>query len=283
MNERFLRLAGVLLSLSIACSTAWAQAPRPAPGPAPGTTATTKPVAAAFSPHDLTGLWMTESGSKGGTQLVDPDAHPPFTAWGQMRFDASFPSLGPRDVAGKENDPILRCDPDGFPKMLGAPHPFEMFTLPDRVLQTFEKSHNWRQIWTDGRKLPQDPDPTWNGYSVGRWEGDTFVVESAGFNDIPWLDYYGDPHSDAMRLTEYYKRVDHDTLSIRVTIDDPKAYTATWVGKPHLYALKPNWEIREYFCVSDDMSQYDRDLRFPSAATNGGGNTENTKPKGNKQ
>jgi hypothetical protein len=279
MKARFLSFAVALLALSTCRGTVFAQAS----GPTSERRARTKPAASKFSAHDLNGLWMTVSGAKGGPQVVDPNAHPPFTAWGQMRFDASFPSLGPRDVAGKENDPILRCDPDGFPKMLGSPHPFEMITLPDRMLQTFEKSHNWRQIWTDGRKLPQDPDPTWNGYSLGRWEGDTFVVESIGFNDITWLDYYGDPHSDAMHLTEYYKRVDHDTLSISVTIDDPKAYTATWVGKPHLFALKPNWEIREYFCVIDDMSQYDKDVRFPSATPNGSGNTENPTPKNDKQ
>jgi hypothetical protein len=259
MKDAFLKFA-VLLIVASVCRPGSAQTP----GAAADQHSTPQP-AAPFSPHDLDGLWMTVSGVTGGAQLVDPNAHPPFTPWAQMRFDATFPSLGPRDVPGKENDPILRCDPDGVPKILGSPHPFEIFMLPDRMLQLFEKHHDWREIWTDGRELPKDPPQlTWNGYSIGRWKGDTFVVDSFGFNDVPWLDYYGDPHSDAMHLTEEYKRVDHDTLSISVTIDDPKAYTSAWVGKPHLFTLKSKWDLQEYYCINEDMVKYDNDIRFRS-------------------
>src|SRR5204863_278388 len=81
---------------------------------------------------------------------------------------------------------------DGIPKILTSPEPFEIVTIPGRVLMFFEKDHGWRQIWTDGRKLPADPpELRFDGYSVGRWEGDTFIVESSGFNDKLWLDYYG--------------------------------------------------------------------------------------------
>ena len=267
MKERFL---GVIVA--VLAATAWCPAARAqASGSAPGQAGNAKPAAAAFSPRDLDGIWMPLSGPAGGAPIVDPNNHPPFTPWGQARFDASFPSLGPRDVPGKENDPILKCYPDGMPKHLGSPHPFEIFTVRDRVLMLFEKDHDWRQIWTDGRKHAVGAPPTFNGYSTGRWEGDTFVVESTGFNDIPWLDYYGDPHSEEMRLTEYYKRIDHDTLSISVTIDDPKAYTAVWVGKPHLYKLKPDWEIQDYYCIIEDIQQYDQDIRIPSGAAAGNG------------
>ncbi len=257
MKKTLLNFAVMLFVASI-CRPAVAQTP----GAASDQSAASK-TAAPFSPRDLDGLWMPAPGAASGPQLVDPNAHPPFTPWGQKRFDASFPSLGPRDVPGKENDPILRCDPDGVPKILGSPHPFEIFMLPDRMLQIFEKHHDWREIWTDGRELPKDPPQlTWNGYSAGKWKGDTFVVESTGFNDVPWLDYYGDPHSEDMHLTEEYKRVDHDTLTISVTIDDPKAYTALWVGKPHIYTLKPKWELQEYYCINEDMMKYDKDIRL---------------------
>jgi hypothetical protein len=187
------------------------------------------------------------------------------TSWGQARFDASIPSLGPRAIPGKENDPALYCYPDGFPKILTSPEPFEIISMPGRVVMFFEKDHGWRQIWTDGRKLPDDPpELRYDGYSVGHWETDTFVVESTGFNDKLWLDYYGDPHSDAMRLTERYQRLDHDTLSITVTIDDPKTYTKPWVGQPKLYTLKPNWEIAEWYCTLDDENQYDNKIRLPT-------------------
>lgn len=277
MKEAIFSVIGVLL-IALVSSAANAQAAGLAADQQPNSQS-----AAPFSPHDLNGLWMTASGLTAGQQLVDPNAHPPFTPWGQMRFDASYPSLGPRDVPGKENDPILRCDPDGVPKILGSPHPFEIFMLPDRMLQIFEKHHDWREIWADGRELPKDPPQlSWNGYSVGKWEGDTFVVDSVGFNDTPWLDYYGDPHSAAMHLTEYYKRLDHDTLSISVTIDDPKAYTAVWVGKPHLFKLKQNWVLQEYHCINEELSQYDKDIRFPSGVAQNG-STKPNKTKGAKK
>jgi hypothetical protein len=278
MKKPYFRLAVTLLVASACGAGVHAQAPGPAADPSPIAKST-----APFSPHDLDGLWMTATGLNSGSQIIDPNAHPPFTPWAQARFDASFPSLGPRDVPGKENDPILRCDPDGVPKILGSPHPFEMFVLRDRVIQIFEKHHDWREIWMDGRKLPDDPPQlTWNGYSVGRWEGDTFIVESNGFNDIHWLDYWGDPHSDAMHLTEYYTRVDHDTLSISVSIDDPKAYTAKWVGKPHVFTLKPNWTLQEYYCINEELTKYDKDIRLPSGVDGNKATTGNKTTKSSK-
>jgi len=250
MGKRFPGFAVAVLLAATCCLTACTRASAPAD----------------FSPHDIDGLWMTLNGKAGGAPLVDPNAHPPFTAEGQKKFDATFPSLGPRDIPGKENDPILQCYPDGFPKMLGSPHPFEMFTLKDRVIQLFEKEHNWRIIWTDGKKHNEGDDPTYNGHATGNWDGDTFVVESSGFIDIPWLDYYGDPLSESMKLTEYYKRVDKNTLTISATIDDPKMYTAVWVGKPHNFKLEPDWALQEYFCINNDLKQYDTDVRFPSGA-----------------
>src|SRR5262249_3928456 len=158
----------------------------------------------------------------------------------------------------------------GFPKMLGSPHPFEMFTLKDRVIQLFEKDHNWRIIWTDGKKHNEGDDPTYNGHATGHWYGDTFVGESSGHIEIPWLDYVGDPLSESMTLTEYYKRADKNTLTISVTIDDPKMYTTVWVGKPHNFKFEPDWALQEYFCINSDISQYDKDVRFPSGAKGSG-------------
>ena len=86
----------------------------------------------------------------------------------------------------------------------------------------FELGHIWRTVWTDGRPLPKDPDPTYLGYSVGKWEGDTFVVDTIGFNDKLWDDSYGNPRSDATHLTERYRRLNHDTLELQIIIDDPK-------------------------------------------------------------
>ena len=172
-----------------------------------------------FSPRNLSGVWI---GKRDGKQVVDEKFRPAMTPWSQAKFDAAVPTLGPRVIAGKENDPILRCNPDGIPKLLGVPQPFEIVQIPDRIIMFFEHNRHWRTIWTDGRKLPDDPDPSWMGYSIGRWEGNTLVVDSIGFNDIPWLNFYGDPHSDAMRLTERYRRIDAKTLEIAVRLMTPR-------------------------------------------------------------
>jgi len=226
--------------------------------------------------HDLDGVWAVRPARNTPRLafeccLVDPRLRPPMTAWAQARFDAAIPSsrsLGPegdRVIPGKENDPTLSCFPDGIPKILTSPEPFEIITIPGRVLMFFEKDHGWRQIWTDGRKLSDDPpELRFDGYSVGRWQGETFIVESNGFNDKLWLDYYGDPHSDQMRLTERYQRVDKDTLSISVTIDDPKAYTKPWVGQPIHYSLRPRVEIGEWYCTIEDEGRFGEKIRFPT-------------------
>src|SRR5258708_38985966 len=177
--------------------------------------------------HDLSGVWMQYPDGivEGvpGMNAVDANVRPPLTPWGQTRFDAAKPLVGPRAVAGQEDAPILRCDPDGPPKLLNLPNPFEIVQIPGRVFMFFELGHVWRTIWADGRPLPKDPDPTWLGYSVGRWEGDTFVVETIGFNDKQWDDSFGNPRSEQTHLTERYRRLNHDNLDMQIIIDDPKA------------------------------------------------------------
>jgi len=262
-------LTPIVLMIAMSPASPAAQSPRP-----------TAPAQPAGAPtvvrRDLDGVWAVKVATTSPRTafeccLVDPRLRPAMTAWGQARFDAAVPSSrspgpeGNRVVAGKENDPALACFPDGFPKILTSPEPFEIISVPGRVLMFFEKDHGWRQIWTDGRKLPEDPpELRFDGYSVGRWEGDTFVVESSGFNDKLWLDYYGDPHSEMLHLTERYQRTDKDTLSIAVTIDDPKAYTRPWVGKPIHFSLRPKIEIGEWYCTIEDEAKFNEKIRFPT-------------------
>ena len=218
--------------------------------------------------HDLSGVWMQyPQGDVPGTpgmNTVNERFRPPLTPWGQARFDASRPLVGPRAIPGEENSSSLKCDPDGPPKVLNHPNPFEIVQIPGRMFMFFEEQHIWRTIWADGRELPKDPDPSYLGYAVGKWEGDTFVVETIGFNDSQWVDAYGNPRSEQTRLTERYRRLNHDTLELQVTIDDPKSYTKAWISPPKLHKLEPGWEIAEWFCVVDEDKAYDQVVRKPA-------------------
>jgi hypothetical protein len=218
--------------------------------------------------HDLSGVWMQYPDGPvpgvPGMNAIDERFRPPLTPWGQAQFDASRPMVGPRAIPGQENGPTLNCDPDGPPRVLNLPNPFEIVQIPGRVFMFFEEQHLWRTIWADGRQLPKDPDPSWLGYSVGRWEGDTFVVETIGFNDKQWMDGFGNPRSEKTHLTERYRRLNHDTLELQIIIDDPKSYQGVWSSPPKLHKLEPTWEIGEWFCVVDEDRAYDDVVRLPA-------------------
>ena len=208
--------------------------------------------------RDLSGLWHYQG--TGASEPVAPDKLiPPMTPWGQARFEAEKPGYGSRRAPGG-NDPILQCDPTGFPRVMFLNTPFEFVHLPGRLIQFFENDHEYRTIWTDGRDLPKDADPAWYGYAIGRWEGeDTLIVESAGFRDSTWLGSTGYPHSEDMRVTERYRRVDRDTILYDITITDPKAYTAPIVGPLRIIKLRPHDEMVEEICVhSEEKSFADR-------------------------
>ena len=229
-----------------------------------------------FDPHDISGVWDHKpavfSGIQGYRGARADDPLPPLTAWGQAKFDAAKPGFGPKiSPPTEENDPIVKCDPQGFPRALTQenPEPMEIIQIPGRVLQFVEWNHVWRTIWTDGRQLPKDLNPTWYGYSVGKWEGDTFVVTTAGLDDRTWLDPFGDPHSDALRVEERYRRVDHDTLEFSMRIDDPKTYARPWLMvNKRLLKLKPKYELQEAICAPSDEQLFNNAVTIP--ASNGG-------------
>ena len=175
---------------------------------------------------------------------------PPMTPWGEAKFKTTKPNTGPRAVAlADTNDPIYKCYPPGVPRIytsrLGGP--FEIIQTPGRVTMIYEYDHFVRQFFTDGRPHAEDLSPTWMGDSVGKWEGNTLVVDTVGFNDKTWLDNQGHPHSDAMHLVERIRRVSHDSMTDDITFDDPKAYTKPWVAHM-IFELKPDWKLVEYVC-----------------------------------
>jgi hypothetical protein len=185
---------------------------------------------------------------------------PPMTPWAEEKFKANKPNVGPRSVSITEsNDPILQCAPPGVPRIyLIRGEPVEIANLPGRVLMLFEYDHFVRNIFTDGREHAKDLPGTWMGDSIGKWDGDTLVVDTVGFNDKTWLDNDGHPHTEDLHVVERIRRVNHDTLTIDTTIDDPKAYTKPWGGHA-IYELKPGWNLGEMVCEDNitygDMQQ----------------------------
>jgi hypothetical protein len=225
-----------------------------------------------FDPHDFSGIWSRNSQGYGGGGTCRgcgdrgfSNDVPPMTPEGQKRFEANKPSYGralgtpaaaqhPEEAIGRRravppgqgNDLVLKCNPSGMPRMVLYPDPMEFVfdKNGDKVVQTFQWTHQWRTIYTDGRKVPDDPDVNhWYGYSVGHWDGNTFVIDSYGFDDRTWVDHFGYPHSDQMKLQERYRRVDHDTLELSMTLTDPKTYTKPWVSETKKFKLLKKEEI----------------------------------------
>jgi hypothetical protein len=122
------------------------------------------------------------------------------------------------------------------------------------MVMLFEHYDPARQIYTDGRPLPQDPNPSWMGYATGRWKGDTLVVESAGFNDKTWLDAFGHPRSESARLTERYHRRDFGHLDVEVTVNDPKYYTRAFSVKLPFHLI-PNSDVLEAVCAENERDR----------------------------
>ncbi len=173
----------------------------------------------------------------------------PFNEKGKAEFDHAT-------ATNSKDDPEGFCLPPGVPRMMYTPYPTEIFQLPERIVFVYEGgAHVWRNIWLDGRKQPVDPNPTYLGYSTGKWEGDTLVVDTIGFNDRTWLDAAGHPHGEKMHVTEKFTRTDSNTLKVEATIDDPDYYTKPWtvVTFANWY---PNQEILEYICQENN-----RDLK----------------------
>ncbi|HEY2844495.1 MAG TPA: hypothetical protein VGJ09_12630 [Bryobacteraceae bacterium] len=152
-----------------------------------------------------------------------------------------------RDSQGKD-DPEAHCLPTGVPRL--SPYPYKILQTPGEVAILFEGNiHSFREIFTDGRGHPGADDmlPTWMGDSIGKWEGDTLVVDTVGFNDKTWLNGGGMPHSDQLRVIERYRRPDLGHLEIEITMEDPKAFTKPDTFK-RVHTLTQTWEIHEYIC-----------------------------------
>ena len=189
---------------------------------------------------DITGLWITDGIYVANIAKDLKPGSVPYQPWAEALYKQ-------RRATESKDDPTGYCIPGGVPRSDVVPYPLKILNLPGEMLVLYEAVHSYRQIFTDGRELPKDPNPTWMGYSIGHWDGDAMVVETAGFNDHGWLDNNGLPGTDALHVTERFRRKDFGHLEIQVTIDDAKAYAKPWtVTIP--YVLLPDTELIEYIC-----------------------------------
>ncbi len=247
MRNRFL---GLTVSLAVALAfLAVARAQTDRSGAAKSTAKT-----AAFDTHDLSGIWNPAPfmQPKGEVNPLDLGGHPnplpPFTPAGEAKYLANAKFI----AAGA----VLDCDPFGTSRNFFTPRPFEILLTHDRLLQHFEYYDNWREIWTDGRKIPEDTEPDYMGYSIGRWDGDAFVIDSAAYNGKQFLTWQGFPISESLHQTERWQRVDQDTLKIVFTFDDPKNYSKPW-SITGFWKLRKDWTLDAHPCTLSAIKEYD--------------------------
>lgn len=152
------------------------------------------------------------------------------------------------------DQPTTSCKPAGTPWRAAFPSPYKIIQMPQLVILLYELDTVFRQVFLDGRDLPVDPQPSYLGYSVGRWDGDTLMVTTTGFKEDGWLDAMGHPHSGQLRLEERYRRLDQGHMDLTVTIHDPEAYTTDLTyTQPHV--LLPDTDLMENFCAENEKDQ----------------------------
>lgn len=192
---------------------------------------------------ELSGIWRASDG-KYLANIAADEGEAPFQPWAEALYKERVANRG-------KDRPSGRCLPHAVPdNMMVRSGPFKIIQTPAVTVILFEEMNHFRQIFTDGRSLPEIAEPSWFGYSVGKWEGNTFVVNTIGFHDRSWLDNPGHPHSDAMRVTERFTRRDFGHLDIHITIDDPKAYTRPWSANAR-FDLTPDTELLESICENE--------------------------------
>ena len=156
-----------------------------------------------------------------------------------------------RMVENNKDDPVSRCQPGGIVKLHTTPLLKRFIQIPGLLVTLNEMDATYRQIFMDGRPLPEVDLPSAKGYSVGKWDGDTLVVTTKGFKDGLWLDRQGTPMSDAATMTERFQRVNYGNIYIEITVDDPKTYTALWTVKLHHQTVLDT-ELIDYLCVENE-------------------------------
>jgi hypothetical protein len=207
---------------------------------------------------DLSGMWDVLHNRpcppEGCTDMVIPEEFLdigfslkgglPYQPWAAELVQQRSADLG-------RDDPVARCLPAGAVRILTFPPPRKIIQTPGEIVILSERDVTFRQIFTDGRPMPVDPSPSWNGFSTGKWDGDTLVVETNGLRDGAWLDRNGSPMTDAAKMTERFRRINYGRLEIELTVDDPKAYTKPWTVTLNQQIVL-NTELLDYFCNDNE-------------------------------
>jgi hypothetical protein len=223
---------------------------------------TAKPSGAVAGMPNLSGTWNRGIGHT-ATGVFDDDPggvpflgftkqDPPLLPSAMQIYQANRKGITDPRLKGRDDiDPSNSCFPPGPTRIFTIPRPFEIRQTAQEVYIISEMDHWVRRIYMDGRGHPDGYPSTWMGHSVGKYEGNTLVVDTAAINETTWIDTLGHPHSDALHLVERFRRPSHDTLEIEVTFDDAKAYTRPWTGKK-VYQLEPaNYEPKEEVICED--------------------------------
>jgi len=253
----------VTIALGAGVYSLWAQQPSPsanATAPAGGSVATNaekgKAKGKAKGPQilpgptpklpdgiiDLSGIWNGGGPVGDLAQGLLPGETIPLNAKGKSVMDSRKSS----------DDPEANCLPTGIPRI--APYPWRIVQTKTHLFFLFEGNiHSFRQIFLDGRQHPADPDPTWYGHSIGKWEGDTMVIDTVGFNDKFWFDFRGHPHSEKLHTVERYTRTSFGQMTNEVTLTDPEYYTKPFTLKFTARHLPATEELMEYICQENEQ------------------------------
>jgi hypothetical protein len=207
---------------------------------------------------DLSGLWIMQTKRVGNPDfpgcepVSDEFANIGVSLKGGLPYQPWAADLVKvRRTEQRVNDPVSRCVPIGPVRLHTWNGPRKVAQTPGLLIIMNEQGASFRQIFTDGRPLPADPNPAWNGYSSGKWEGDTLVVHTSGLRDRMWLDAAGNPMTDAAKLTERFRRPDFGHLEIELTVDDPKAYTKPWTVTLH-QEIKLDTDLLDFLCADNE-------------------------------
>jgi hypothetical protein len=225
---------------------------------------------------DFSGVWTVVGGGGGGSDAFDKNPESewtteklPFTRAGRAAFDANHPGKGPRLLKNPQqrNDPLTLGNPPGLYRTLVYSRPMEFVQTPGRLVQIFEWSRVWRPIYLDGRPVPKEitAGPYWYGHSVGRWEGDTLVVNTMALDSRAWLDEWGTPFTDDAQVVERWRRTAPDMLELQITVTDPEMYTKPWTSMPIKMKLqKKSVELTEIIHAPVDEALFDKLVAHPA-------------------